>query len=61
MSNPKPELSSIASALSDLTNRLTTLAESLNGKTGGDDIAHELFEVERHLKAGQRRLDALTR
>ncbi len=61
MSNHKPELSSIGSALSDLTSRLAVLAESMSESTGKDDIAHELFEVERHLKAGQRRLDALTR
>jgi hypothetical protein len=60
MSNPTAELSSIASALSDLNSRVGRLAEGLS-EAGGSDMAHELFEVERALSAGTRRLEGLVR
>jgi|GEM_PF-3241626 len=50
-----PELSSIASALDDITTRIGTLAETCS-QEGRDELAHELFEVERALLGGNRRL-----
>jgi hypothetical protein len=51
-----PELSSISTALEALTERISSLAESLSG-TDRDDMASALFEVERSLETAQRRLD----
>ncbi|MEA3018841.1 MAG: hypothetical protein QOI47_365 [Actinomycetota bacterium] len=51
-----PELSSINTALSTLTDRITGMAESLAG-TQRDDLAAALYEVERSLRNAQRRLD----
>jgi hypothetical protein len=48
------ELSSLATALEDLTRRVTSLAEGLAGQQA--DLATELFEVERSLNGAQRRL-----
>jgi hypothetical protein len=55
-----PQLSSIASALSELTDRLSAIAESLTG-TEREDVAAALFEVERSLLTGSRRLDEVLR
>ncbi len=55
---PSPELSSIATALEDLTKRVTAIAESL-AHTQADWVAQDLFAVERSLGAAQRRLVAL--
>ena len=55
MSSPPAELSSIASSLHDLTFRISTLAEKYSSE-GKDELAHELFEVERALLGGNRRL-----
>ena len=55
---PAPELSSMATALDDLTRRVTAIAESL-ANTQADWVAQELFAVERSLGAGHRRLLAL--
>jgi hypothetical protein len=49
------ELSSLATALDDLTRRVATIADQLDG-TERDQVAAELFEVERSLRAAQRRL-----
>lgn len=51
-----PQLSSVATALAELTGRLAGLAESL-AQTSGDDVANGLFEVERLLRTAGRRLD----
>ena len=51
-----PELSSINTALEGLTQRITSLAESLAG-TERDDQAAALFEVERSLQTARRRLE----
>lgn len=51
-----PELSSINTALTTLTDRITGMAESMVD-TQRDDLAVALFEVERSLKVAQRRLD----
>lgn len=60
MNDPKAELSSITSALEDLTTRVTGMAEDLM-KSEVNDMAHELFEVERSLEAAKRRLNSLLR
>ena len=48
------ELSSLATALDELSRRVTTLAEGLAGQR--EDMAVELFEVERSLNGARRRL-----
>ena len=48
------ELSSLATALDDLARRVTTLAEGLANEQ--EDLATELFEVERSLNGARRRL-----
>ena len=48
----------MATALDDLTRRVTAIAESL-ANTQADWVAQELFAVERSLGAGHRRLLAL--
>ncbi|MGI9118882.1 MAG: hypothetical protein ACR2G7_01925 [Acidimicrobiales bacterium] len=50
-----PQLSSVATALAELTHRVTEMAESLAGAQR-EDLANELFEVERSLLAAGRRL-----
>ena len=49
------QLSSLATALDDLTQRITALAESHAG-TPDDGIAQDLFKVERALLEAHRRL-----
>ncbi|MDQ3305256.1 MAG: hypothetical protein M3535_04630 [Actinomycetota bacterium] len=53
--NAGPQLSSVATALTELTRRVTELAEELAG-SGRDDLASELFEAERALLTASRRL-----
>ena len=48
----------MATALDDLTRRVTAIAESL-ANTQADWVAQDLFAVERSLGAGYRRLLAL--
>jgi hypothetical protein len=55
MSVPTAELSSLATALDELTGRVTAIADDLSGSRR-DDIAVELFEVERSLVGARRRL-----
>jgi hypothetical protein len=50
-----PELSSIATALAELTRQVTAIAEQLE-RTERDDLAKELFEAERALLGAGRRL-----
>lgn len=50
-----PQLSSINTALDELTARVTEMAESLAG-TERDDLASSLFEVERALRSAGRQL-----
>ena len=50
-----PELSSISTALGDLTRQVTAIAEGLE-RTDRDDLAKELFEAERALLSAGRRL-----
>jgi hypothetical protein len=51
-----PELSSINTALTDLTDRIAGVAEALSGSER-DAVAGALFEVERSLRTAKRRLD----
>lgn len=51
-----PQLSSVSTALDELTERVTGIAESLSG-TDRDDVAANLFEVERALRSAGRQLD----
>ena len=51
-----PQLSSLSTALSELTERVSDIAESFSGTTR-DDVAVALFEVERSLVAARRRLE----
>ena len=55
---PGPELSSVATALDDLTRRVTAMAEAL-ANTQADWVAQDLFAVERSLNAANRRLTTL--
>lgn len=51
-------LSSLSTSLSELTDRVTALAESLH-TAPREDVAADLYDVERNLKAASRRLSAL--
>lgn len=51
-------LSSLSSALDDLTGRITTLADGYQ-TSPREDVAADLYEVERHLQAANRRLRTL--
>ncbi|MGH9190043.1 MAG: hypothetical protein ACRD0Q_08440 [Acidimicrobiales bacterium] len=53
------ELSSIGTALEELTRRLTGIAEAAVG-TEADWIAQELFEVERSLLRARRQLSTVS-
>ncbi len=53
--NAGPQLSSVATALAELTRRVTGLAEDL-ARSDRDDLAGELFEAERALLTAGRRL-----
>ena len=54
MSDPRAELSSISSALQELTSRISLIAEQ--SSNGNEDLSRDLFEVERALTAAHRRL-----
>ena len=53
-----PELSSVATALGELTTRVAELAESLSTEAR-EDLATALYEVERSLGAAARRLESM--
>jgi hypothetical protein len=53
-----PELSSITSTLSELSKRIEALAAA-HEQNGQADVAVDLYEVERALNAGVRRLTKL--
>ena len=57
MDDPRPELSSVSTALDELTKRLSTMADAVVGAE--QDISVELFEIERSLRVAQRRLQKL--
>jgi hypothetical protein len=49
------EISSLSSTLQELNDRVTAMAEAAQA-TGDEDMAHELFSVERSLGGALRRL-----
>lgn len=51
-------LSSMATALEDLTDRITKLADGFQGSPR-EDVAADLYDVERHLQAANRRMRTL--
>jgi hypothetical protein len=51
-------LSSLSSSLDDLTQRISAMADGHQGSPR-EDVAADLYEVERHLQAAARRLRAL--
>jgi len=53
------ELASTATALDDLIQRVTAAADDLVGRR--EDLAADLYEVERSLRAGARRLEGVVR
>ena len=57
--SPAPELSSITTALSDITRRVTTIAERSQG-SDLDWLSSTLFDVERALIDATRRLSSAT-
>jgi len=60
MEHTRAELAPLATALDELTQRITDLAERY--RTGTDDqVSTELFEIERTLQQASRRLDRLVR
>ena len=54
----RAQLSSLATTLTDLTARVVTMAEGY-AESPREDVAADLFEVERSLQAATRRLHAL--
>jgi hypothetical protein len=58
MNGSIPELSSVTSLLSELTKRVTALAE-LEAAARRDELANELYAVERTLSGAERRLARL--
>ena len=52
------QLSSISTALDELTTRIVSLADAYH-ESPRDDVAADLYEVERNLHAASRRLKAL--
>ena len=55
MSTPNAELSSLLTQLEELTSRVTTIADRFQAGRR-EDMAGELYQVERSLKAGVRTL-----
>ena len=53
-------LSSLATSLDELTERVTDIADRYKG-TAQDDVAHDLFEVERALRTAGRKLETVVR
>ena len=52
------QLSSLSSALEELSRRVTQMADEYQGSPR-EDVAADLYEVERHLVAATRRLKTL--
>ena len=62
---PAPELdlaqlSAIATSLDDLTKRVTAIADRFQGSPR-EDVAADLYDVERNLQAATRRVERLLR
>jgi Mg2+ and Co2+ transporter CorA len=54
------QLSSIATALAELTDRVTSIADRYQGSPR-EDVAAALYEIERNLQTATRKLDHLLR
>jgi len=59
MPSEHAELSSLSTALAELTRRVAVIAEAA-AATEDDEVSSELFAVERALRGAQRRLERLT-
>jgi hypothetical protein len=59
VTTPKAELSSLATALEELTRRLAAIADTAASEKD-DEIATELYAAERALRGAHRRLAKLT-
>jgi hypothetical protein len=57
----RAQLSSIGTAIAELTERVTAIADRHAGSRDDETIASGLYDVERNLKAATRRLDAVIR
>lgn len=60
MDSERAALDAIATALDELTARVTAIAERAD-EAASEDLAADLYEVERSLLAAARRLDRVTR
>ncbi len=60
MNSALAELSSVGTQLEELTRRVVEAAQKYE-TAGREDIAHELFDVERSLRAASRRLSRASR
>ncbi len=60
MDDDRAQLTSVATALDELTDRVTKLAEEYRD-AADDQASVELFEIERTLRQAARRLDRLLR
>jgi hypothetical protein len=60
MDQDRAQLAPVATALDELTHRITVLAESYTASKD-DQVATELYEIERSLQQAARRLDRLVR
>jgi hypothetical protein len=54
-----PELASLSTALEELAQRVTAIADRHSSGAKREGMAAELYEVERSLRTAQRRLDKL--
>jgi hypothetical protein len=59
MTSDRAQLASTATALEDLIERVTAAADAL--ASDREDLAADLYEVERSLRAGSRRLATVLR
>lgn len=60
MNHAVAELSSVTSQLEDITRRVTEAAKDFD-TNAREDVAHELYEVERALRTATRRLHRAVR
>lgn len=60
MPSGHPQLSSIGTALEELTSRVTSIADHY-ATTPREDLAADLYDVERSLRSARRRLDRVIR
>jgi hypothetical protein len=60
MDHDRAQLAPLATALEELIQRITVLAESYGG-ANDDQVSTELYEIERSLQQAARRLDRLVR